>query len=129
MLVFQGPDEENGERSVIVRPSLLSRPMSPVLAVYRFILQARKTKTVLYYTVLRGIFLAGKRHVFKVRCIYNRNPLAPDRIALESHLPKTPGPRGSGGCRNSNRGLASILSRRRHGVVWSNLVRPFLFQD
>ena len=36
--VFEGPDEENDERSDTVRPSLASRPMSLRLAVYSLIL-------------------------------------------------------------------------------------------
>jgi hypothetical protein len=36
--VFEGLDEENGERSDTVRPSLASRPMSLRLAVYCLIL-------------------------------------------------------------------------------------------
>jgi hypothetical protein len=45
MPVFQGSDEESGEKRDIIRPRLASRLMSIFLAVYRYMVRATKTKS------------------------------------------------------------------------------------
>jgi hypothetical protein len=66
---FEGPDEENGERSDTVRPSLASRPMSLYLAVYCFILQARKTNSCTLLDSPARNLLGRAATLFKVSCI------------------------------------------------------------
>src|SRR6267378_4884762 len=64
--VFEGLDEENGERSDTVRPSLASRPMS--LPTRRLLLHPAGYEDKLLFSIEQScekIFLAGQRHFLR----------------------------------------------------------------
>ncbi len=84
MPVFQGSDEENGEKRDIVRPRLASRLMSIFFAVYARILQAGKTNSCpLLDSPARNLPVKPATH-FQSWLPYSQNSLLPEESAVQN---------------------------------------------